>query len=219
MKNIKQKIVIGVVSVLVVSLAALEIYSGVLQHREVPHDIKINGVFMSHAQEVKDFQLTSSKNKPFGKKDLQGHWTVMFFGFTDCAMVCPTTMAELNKMYKMLEKDLPPAQMPQVVMVSVDPDRDSVARMREYVTSYNPHFMGARADIIETVNFEKQLHISAAKVNTFDHGKNKYTMTHTADILLINPKGEVQAFLAYPQHAEEMAKDYKTVLRATEAVS
>jgi len=162
---------------------------------------------------MNDFHLTDFNGKAFTNENLKGHWTMMFFGFTNCAMVCPTTMSALSGMYKQLQKELPQNQLPQVVMVSVDPDRDTQERMKDYVTSFNSQFKGVRADIAETVALEKQLHIVAAKIEVDGQGNNQYTVNHSAEILLFNPKGQVQAYLSYPHQAEQMAKDYSLIVK------
>ncbi len=209
-KHSKLMLIIIIVIALVVSV---ELYFGFLQRREVANNVKIDGVFLAQTREIKDFNLMGSNGKPFTKANLSGHWTMLFFGFTNCGMVCPTTMAALGDMYKQLEKELPADQMPQIVMISVDPDRDSVNRMKDYVSSFNPHFIGARANINETVALEKQLHIAAAKMQADGQGKNQYTINHSAEVLLVNPKGQLQAYLSYPHEAQQMAKDYKLIIK------
>lgn len=199
-----------------VLFTALVLYFGMLR----PHfryqdlkNVKIDGVFLPTPQEVADFNLTDNTGKPFSKENLKGHWTMMFFGFTNCGMVCPTTMAALNKMYVTLQSELPAQKLPQVVLVSVDPANDSVERMNSYVKSFNPSFMGARTGEAETVILEKQMHIAAAKMQAEGQGKDRYTINHTAEILVINPEAKLQAFLSYPHQPEQMVKDYKLILK------
>ena len=192
---------------------AVQLYAGLFNKQsDSDKHLNIEGVYLAKPQEINDFKLTGTKDKTFSKANLQGHWSMLYFGFTNCGMVCPTTMAALNDMYKLLEKDLPADHLPQVVMISVDPDRDSIERMKEYVTSFNPHFLGARSDILETVKLEKQLHITATKVNVGLRGKNQYSIKHSDQILLFNPKGQLQAYLSAPHVATRMAKDYKLIL-------
>lgn len=193
-------------------VAAFVIYFGMLRHPVTKAALKIDGVVLPEAQSAPHFQLTDHLGKPFTEENLKGRWTMVFFGFTNCGMVCPTTMAALNDMYQDLKKDLPDNKLPRIVMISVDPDRDSVKKMKDYVNSFNPDFIGARADITETVVLEKQLHIAAAKMQADGEGKNHYTINHTADVLLFNPNAQLQAFLAYPHQAKQMANDYKLIL-------
>jgi protein SCO1/2 len=178
--------------------------------------VRVDGFYLAPAKEINDFQLTDTSQSPYTKQNLQGHWTMMFFGFTNCGMVCPLTMTALKQMYASLEKDLPAAQLPDIVMVSVDPERDSLERMKEYVTEFNPRFRGARAEMPEIEALEKQLHLVSIKMKADGQGANHYTINHSAEIMVFNPDGKLQAFLAYPHTAAQMATDYKTILRNAE---
>ncbi len=203
---------IGALLGVIAIVAMIEVYFGSLQHR-VADNVKINGIFLAKPKTINNFHLEATTGEVFSKANLTGHWTMMFFGFTHCAMVCPATMSELNNMFKILGKDLPQEKMPQVVMVSVDPDRDSVLRMRQFVNSFNANFVGARADNSETTKLEKQLHIKAEKIQVVGQDKNDYSINHSAEILLFNPQGRLQAYLSYPHNAVQMAKDYQLILK------
>lgn len=220
MLNGKQKSHKKLLTILVlifISLFGFVSYFGVIQPRQKAHDMianaKINGFILPTTKLVGDFQLTDNHGKSFTNQNLQGHWTLLFFGFTNCGMVCPTTMASLNEMYKMLQQQLPDKQLPHVVLVSVDPERDTVERLNEYVTSFNPHFMGARTEEAQTEALKKQFHIAAIKMQAEGKNKDQYTVNHTAEIMVINPKGEWQAMLSYPHKAEQLVRDYKTLLK------
>ncbi|MHB1947483.1 MAG: SCO family protein [Gammaproteobacteria bacterium] len=219
MSNIQQKSHTKLLTIIVITVLLLfsfVAYFGVIKPRQSMRDsaanIKVNGVILPEGKAVSEFQLTDNTGKTFTKANLQGHWTLLFFGFTNCAMVCPTTMAALNDMYKALQQQLPDNKLPQVVLVSVDPDRDTVERLNEYVTSFNPHFIGTRTDAEKTEALKKQFHIAAVKLQADGKGKDHYTVNHTAEILVINPKGELQAYLSYPHTADQLVKDYKSLL-------
>lgn len=213
-KNNKLTLLILIIGAIII---ASFVYVGIAEQRHQltanTQDIKIDGIYLNQPREINNFNLSDNHGNPFTKANLKGHWTMMFFGFTNCGYVCPTTMASLNKMYQSLQKELPQDKLPQIVMISVDPDRDSVDRMNSYVTSFNPNFIGARADISETIALEQQLHIAAAKMQTDGQGKNQYTINHSADILLFNPEGKLQAYLSFPHQPEQMVKDYKSILQ------
>lgn len=205
--------------ILFLAIAAIVIYFG--QLRKVNNapaviaqkNISIDGTYLSQPVAIKDFTLTSTTGTSFTKDNLKNHWTFMFFGFTNCGMVCPTTMAELNKMYKQLQNELPKDQLPQVVMVSVDPDRDSIERMKGYVTAFNPNFIGARAEMPQIKSMEGELHLVAVKMQS-GNDKNQYTINHSAEIMVFNPQGELQAYLSYPHTGTTMAEDFKKMLVA-----
>jgi protein SCO1/2 len=198
------------------TITTLVVYFGIIRpQQEYAKQIKIDGTYLTPPQNIADFALTDNHGHAFNNNNLKGHWTMMFFGFTNCGMVCPTTMDALNKMYKLMEKELPSNQLPQVAFISVDPDRDTVEKMNDYVNSFNPHFIGARAEIEATMALEKQLHVGVAKLEADGHGKNHYTIDHTAEILVLNPTGQLQGMLSYPHEPEQLLKDYKTIISKT----
>jgi protein SCO1/2 len=172
-------------------------------------NIKIDGLYLTEPTEIADFSLINNQGKTFNKESMKGRWTMLFFGFVHCPMVCPATMAELDKMYKVLQNELPKDKLPQVVLISVDPERDTVSQLNEYVKTFNPNFIGARGDLSATESLEKQLHILAVKMHT---ERKNYTVNHSAEILLFNPDVKLQALLSYPHHAEQMIKDYKLIV-------
>lgn len=217
MSNIAQgrshKKLISIILLVMGSLLALVIYFEVIiPHQRATVPVKINGTLLPKAAEINHFTLTDNHGRPFTQENLKGHWTFLFFGFTNCDYVCPTTLTTLNKMYRTLQEQLPDNKLPQVVLVSVDPERDSVERMNSYVTAFNKQFIGVRAEIAETIALEKQFHIAAAKMEADGGGKNHYTINHTAEILLVNPDGKLQAFLSYPHKVEQLVNDYKSML-------
>lgn len=206
---------LGILLLIFSGIAGAVIYFGIIQKLGKPvKNIKIDGIYLSEPTALSDFNLTDQLGKPFTKENMRGHWTMLFFGFTNCGMVCPTTMAELNKMYKILQRELPDSKLPLVVMVSVDPDRDTISRMKSYVTAFNPHFMGVRGEAEETDALQKQLHIVSVKMQAQGKGKDHYTINHSAEIMLFNPDVELQAFLSFPHAADQMVADYKLILSA-----
>ncbi len=169
----------------------------------------IDGTLLPKERVIADFNLTDIQGKAFHKANLLGHWTLLFFGFTNCGFVCPTTMAELNLMYQSLQKDKD--TLPQIVMISVDPSRDSVARLKEYVQQFNPAFFGARGDMAQIDALATQMNVTFSKIEANDGNKNHYTITHSAEIMVLDPKGNLVAFLSYPHKSAVMAKDFKTI--------
>jgi len=162
-----------VIGMVVVTSAAL--YFGIIRdHRVLPvTPVKIDGLFLTQPRtDIAPFNLLATDGSPFTRESLKGHWSLVFFGFTNCGMVCPATLAALKGMYINLEKVLPKDKMPKVIFITVDPDRDDINKIKQYVTGFNSNFIGARADIAETVALENQLHIAAAKIQADGNGKN-----------------------------------------------
>lgn len=166
------------------------------------------GTVLQQARDISDFDLMATDGEHFDKKKLQGHWTMMFFGFTHCGMMCPTAMAQLASTYQSLVKD-GVTTLPQVVMVSVDPKRDSLERMQQYVTSFNPNFLGAIGSSSHVKALSSELGIAYEKVAMPNAQADDYDIQHSGAVILFNPDAKVAAFFNWPLNATDMANDYK----------
>ncbi|WP_058535179.1 SCO family protein [Legionella saoudiensis] len=152
-----------------------------------------HGVYMNQPEPVPKFELTDNQGNLFSETQLKGHWTLIFFGFSRCKMVCPLTMSMLNQTYE----QLPPAQRPQVIFISVDPEYDSVQELNQFVHQFNEHFIALRGPISVINSLQKQLHITVSAS----------PMSHGTEILLINPEARVQAYFYYPITTKDLLVD------------
>ena len=199
-------------------VASLAVAFGVMRHQRVgatyaiPSALKVDGTILREPRVIHSFQLTAGNGQPFTQKNLQGHWSLMFFGFTNCGYVCPTTLAALSKMYNQLKQDLPATQLPHVVMVSVDPERDSAARIQSYVTSFNPAFEGARADLPALKQLSNQMNVVFTKLKSKDGNPKHYMVNHSAEVMLLDPNGNLRAFFSFPHTAQQMIHDYESIM-------
>lgn len=211
-QQVSHKKTLSIILLIFAAIAVVTIYFGVIQHQQKvrPQDIKINGAFLVPPKQISDFQLTDTHGKALTKENLKGRWTIMFFGFTNCGLVCPTTLSSLNKMYNALQKELPESKLPQVVFVTVDPERDTPKKLESYMKAFNSNFVGATGDASMLSALEKQLHIVAIKVQT----DQDYYYDHSAELLLFNPDAQVQAYMSYPHKPEQLVKDYKLILNS-----
>lgn len=174
---------------------------------------QFSGTVLSQPREVSAFELRGIDETTFSNAQLKGKWTFMFFGFTNCGHVCPTTMAELAKMYRLLQEQGANV-LPRVVMISIDPERDSREKLRNYVKAFNADFYGARGQENQIKPLAQELGIAYAKVTTAQRNDAKwYDIQHTGAIMLFNPKGELAAFFTSPHHADMLAKDYRNLLK------
>lgn len=197
----------------VVLLALAGLFSGIFVGQHIHFKKKIDvstfhGTYLENPRQVNQFSLTGIDEKAFDNKSLKGKWTLMFFGFTNCGYVCPTTMAELAKMYQILE-DKGVKNLPRIVMVSIDPERDSPKKLSSYVTSFHPAFYGARGEEESIKSMTREMGIAYAKV--IEKGSNdstNYDIQHSSALMLFNPHGELNAFFTTPHHADLLAKDY-----------
>lgn len=196
----------------VVLLALAGLFSGIFVGQHVHFKKKIDvstfhGTYLENPRPVNRFSLTGIDAKSFDNKSLKGQWTIMFFGFTNCGYVCPTTMAELTKMYHLLE-DKGIKNLPRVVMISIDPERDNQEKLGSYVTSFHPDFYGARGDEESIKLMTREMGIAYAKVIEQGNDSKNYDIQHSGALMLFNPQGELNAFFTTPHHADLLAKDY-----------
>ncbi|MDF3126939.1 SCO family protein [Rheinheimera sp. 1928-s] len=140
-----------------------------------------------------DFHLLDEQNQPVGVKDLQGHWTLIFVGYTHCPDICPMTMAKLAGMYQDLVK-LTPEPL-EIWFVSVDPKRDTPEQLAQYIRYFNQAPIKARtAEHKDLFPFIRQLGLMYA-INDGSDASNseRYTVDHSASLALLNPQGAVVA--------------------------
>lgn len=210
-----QKTRINLTVILLLAFVALVTGFFVSQHLHKGKKINVSqfhGTLLEIPRSVNNFSLTGIDNQPFNNQSLKGQWTLVFFGFTSCGYLCPTTMAELAKMYRTLEeKGVNP--LPRVVMISIDPDRDDLQKLADYVKSFDPHFYGARGESKAIKKMTREMGIAYAKVAmpTTQDAQN-YDVQHSGTVMLFNPEGELSAFFTTPHQALTLAKDYQLLV-------
>jgi protein SCO1/2 len=156
---------------------------------------------------AQDFALTDHTGKPRTLADFKGKVVVMFFGFTQCPDVCPTTMAEMATVMQQLG---PQADQVQVLFVTLDPERDTPALLSQYVPAFDKRFLGLYGDAAATAKVAKEFKVFYAKVPGKEPGS--YTMDHTAASYVFDRNGKVRLFVRYGQGAEPLVHDIKQLL-------
>ena len=157
---------------------------------------------------AKDFALTDHNGKPRTLADFRGKLVVIFFGYTQCPDVCPTTMVEMANVIKAMGPD---ADKVQVLFVTVDPERDTQALLASYVPNFDPRFLGLFGDVNATAKVAKEFKVFYQKVP----GKTptSYTVDHTAGSYVFDTQGRIRLFLRHGQGAEPIAHDLKMLLK------
>jgi protein SCO1/2 len=167
------------------------------------------------------FQLTDVTGAPFGKSltltdhtgkprtlaDFAGKVVVLFFGFTQCPDVCPTTLAEMAKVVKALGAD---GGKVQVLFVSVDPERDTQTLLAQYVTAFDPAFLGLRGDAEATRAAAREFKVYVQKQPRKDGG---YSVDHSAGTFVLDGQGRLRLFAAHNASAQALTADIKTLLK------
>ena len=162
---------------------------------------RVPGLLWPNPKVLQDFSLTDEDGGAFDRNRLLGRWSLLFFGFTNCPDVCPTTLSVL----KQARRRLGDAAPPQVVFVSVGPERDDPATLKRYVDYFDPAIVGVTGAPEALDTLTRQLGILYMKVGGEAPGE-AYTMDHTASILLLDPAARLVGLLSPPHDAAQIAE-------------
>jgi protein SCO1/2 len=157
------------------------------------------GVYMNQPQAIAPFELIDNRGTLFTEKQLKNHWTLLFFGFSSCPMICPSALQTFNTAYE----NLPQIKRPQVILISVDPKRDSLQKLNQFIHQFNSDFIALRGELSAINSLQKQLHVPVS-ITPMSHGR---------EILLINPQAQVQAYFYYPINAEALVLDLNHLIK------
>jgi len=157
----------------------------------------------------KDFSLLDPDGKLRTLNDFKGKVVVMFFGYTQCPDVCPTTLTEMQQVMTLLG---PQSDKVQVLFVTVDPERDTATILKQYVPSFDVRFLGLRpADDVALEKVTKDFKIYYKKVPGTSPGS--YTIDHTAGSYAFDPEGRLRLYIKHAQGPETLAHDLKELLK------
>jgi cytochrome oxidase Cu insertion factor (SCO1/SenC/PrrC family) len=181
-----------------------------------PIELK-SGLIYPAARSIPPFRLDwqTNANSPreyFTNDNLKGHWTLMFFGFTNCSGLCPTSMKQFVDAYAQLQaKHVTP--LPQVVFVSVDPGRDTAAKTAIFATTFNKNFIGITSNNTQELSqLAKSMNAMFQIIPVPHSTTGEYTVDHSGDVAVLNPQGEYVAVLTMPHKTADIVADYQTIL-------
>jgi len=174
----------------------------------MPAQEKFNNTDLTGLDYAKDFSLTDHNGKPRTLADFKGKAVVIFFGYTQCPDVCPTTMVEMAGVMKLLGAD---ADKVQVLFVTLDPERDTRALLSNYVPNFDKRFLGLYGNAEATAKVAKEFKVFYQKVDGKTPGS--YTVDHTAGSYVFDPQGRIRLFLRHGQGPEPVAHDLKILLK------
>ena len=169
------------------------------------------GTYLTHSRELPDFSLIDQRGRPFSSTNLRGHWSMLFFGYTNCPDFCPTTLTTLAAMQKNLRAAQAPV-LPQVIFVSVDAKRDTPAQLASYVPYFDPEFIGlTAADQPHIEALAKQLGVGVIIQPTTS---GNYTVDHSGAVFVLNPDGRIAAVLTGPFNVDALQGDFQRIVAA-----
>jgi protein SCO1/2 len=198
-------------AVAIVALAAGLLLSRALLAPSTQSPALATGTLLTPPRPLPAMAFTDQDGAPFDAARLQGRWSLLFFGFTSCPDVCPATLTLLAQVEKQLA-DLPPERRPQIILVSVDPRRDTSAQLAKYVRFFSPTFIGVRAEEAQIDEFTRGLGVPVARTPTADGG---YTVDHSGAIFAIDPSGRMRALFSPPFEAATLAADLRRLTQAS----
>jgi protein SCO1/2 len=158
----------------------------------------IQGAILAQPRALQNVQLKSVDDTVFDLKDFKGQWSLVFFGYTNCPDVCPTTLNVLNQVDKLMEEQgLAP---PRIIFISIDPQRDRLDLIDQYVKYFNKRFIGITGDQQNLASISRQMSVVYAKAPGTDGSmsEDNYLMDHSSSLVLLNPEAQVQALLTSP---------------------
>ena len=200
------RIVVYIISALLAALL------GVLFAQRMEPAPEVRALVLDAPRQLPDFALLDHREEAFGPARLQGRWTLLFFGFTNCPDVCPTTLDTLARTVRLLQ-DLPVAMQPVVTMVSVDPMRDTPEQLAAYVPFFNPEFVGVSGPMDQILALTRGLGVAFAYTPAANGDSESYSVEHTASIFLVDPQGRLTAIFSTPHKADELSAEYRWILR------
>ena len=171
--------------------------------------LQFKGTDITGAEYGRALALTDQDGRTRTLADFKGKVIVVFFGYTQCPDVCPTTMAELAQVKKTLGKD---GERLQGIFVTVDPERDTPSVLKGYMGSFDPSFVALRGTVEQTKEVAKEFKVFFAKVP--GRTPDSYTMDHTAGSYVFDTNGKLRLFIRYGSGTDALAADLKTLIAA-----
>jgi protein SCO1/2 len=196
------KFIYGIIALISISSGAVGFYLIAQTKQLLPPKYAL---YYKQARSISAFTLTDELGQPFNNTLLLDKWSLVFFGYTSCPDVCPTTLQNLNFIYEDLTTI---ASNSQVLLVSVDPKRDTTEKLEQYIGYFNPNFKALRADHDVLFPFSRNLGLMYAITSKDEievpEGDESYWVDHSASLVLINPAGKISAIFRPEQAVGEV---------------
>lgn len=187
--------------------AALGLAAGVVFMKPKAVSIE-SGTLLQPPRELPAFTLTDFDGKPFTNANLQGHWTIVFAGFTTCPDICPSTLTLMKGVIGDLGSR---AGEVKLLLLSVDPERDTPERLKNYMQYFDPRFTAATGPNTELDKLARAMSFVYTKVPGAT--PETYTMDHSAALMLINPEGQLAGFFTAPHRRAALVADLTDLLK------
>jgi len=174
----------------------------------------LSATLLDKAKPLHNFELVDHNKQAFNLKSLKGNWSFLFFGYTYCPDICPLAMQIMKKVWKNPALKITPASNMKMIFVSVDPDRDTPEILKAYAQYYNPAFIGVTGEANEIDNLTDQIGILYGFDEPDENGS--YNVSHSGQIILIDPQGNMRAVFSPPLSPQSIAQDFIAIKQFVE---
>lgn len=198
--------IIGILLAVVIGVLAGSYLTDTKDQSQAIRDAGI--IILPKSRELPALQLASTTGQHINTQALTDTWSLIFFGYTFCPDICPTTLAELRQLKKLLPEEV--KSKLQVLMVSVDPNRDSTEQLQLYLHYFDPEFIGLTGELSDIQTFSNALSIPFIPGDT---SKPRYTVDHSGNLAIISPDGRQHGFIRAPLDIEKLAAQLPHVIR------
>lgn len=214
---------LNILLILIIAMLMLSIQIAYSQNNTAMEN-ELKDILLEHPITIGAFSLTTQHGDSFDPSNFSRKWTFMFFGYTHCPDICPTTMTELVSMIKRIHPKPPLLVNTQVVFVSVDPRRDTEAHLKDYMAYFHEDFIGLTGSMTEINSLTKQLKIKHSigegtkdnyAVNPNNTVSPNYTVNHSSLVLLIDPNGRNVARFKPPHYGEVLYNQFDLIMKHT----
>lgn len=207
-KNLILPITIGAISLIIGLWLSQQI---LMNDNDTRAPKNLDATVLPNARPLIGFQLLDQNNETFSPTQLKGQWSFLFFGFTNCPDVCPTTLKVMQAMWKTLPTKMGDTGHPKLYFISVDPDRDKLETLKQYVRFFNPEFNAATGKLDQIDNLTNQIGILYGYDEKEGKDDQEYIVNHSAQLILVDPKGRMRAVISPPHIAKTIAANFQTI--------
>ncbi len=197
--------VIGVFATIALGLLAGNYLASETEHNSAVREAGI--IILPESRELPALQLASTTGTQVDTQALTGQWRLVFFGYTFCPDICPTTLAELRQLKKLLPAEAQ-ANL-QILMVSVDPQRDSAEQLKLYLEYFDPEFVGLTGELTDIQTLSNALSIPFIPGDT---SQPRYTVDHSGNLAIISPDGRQYGFIRAPLDVKKIAEQLPHIM-------
>ena len=160
--------------------------------------------------------LEQASTNGFSTGKIKNKWHILYFGYTFCPDICPVELTALHQMLEILRKEIAEPELPQIIFISIDPERDTPEQVKKYVSAFDKSFIGltGKQQALNTLASPFGIAWMKDAPATQNSSNNSfYTMSHSTTLLLINPDSKVAGMFPAPHLAKDMAQVYKTIIK------